>query len=102
MRIAGAKNRRKMNALTDVYCTTLCWSGGWEQYKFSPTSPPGKNLTRKSSDGGLGEEGEDTTHETWAGEGGGGDGTQDLLHKEQQVGLQGGREAGIHLTHTLW
>jgi hypothetical protein len=43
-------------------------------------------LVREPADSSLGEEGEDTAHEARAGERGRGDGTQDLLHKEQQVG----------------
>ena len=63
-----------------------------EAILISPPAPLGENLTREPADGGLREEGEDAAHETRAGERGRSDGTQDLLHKEQQVGLQGERE----------
>ena len=85
-----------MNPLTAVYCTILCWSGGEGGEKIKPhikasTRPQVcGQLTWEPVYGRLGQEREDTAHESWARARGRDDGTQNLLHKEQQVGLQGG------------
>ena len=56
---------------------------------MSHTTPPHTSaLTWEPAHGGLGEEGEDAAHEPGAGPGGGDNGTQDLLHKEEQVSLR--------------
>ena len=57
-----------------------------------PSFPP--SLTREPPHGGLGQHGEHSAHDAGTGAGGGADGTQHLLHKEQQVSLAGREREG--------